>query len=439
MAVLALSFSLLLAVLAMFEILENKGVDEWAQSDVTMNRLAGIKLVLENIRDEGKDNFIATISRCHEGYIVSEEPFSRGSQSEQTRAIATQIAKALALSSDSVRVRTAQFTSNDFSYRNCVPSEMKFPLDGMVISLQTAPNEWLNAEIHPHEWHFTPTMTGWLVRSVSAFILVGGMAFLFVRRLSNPINNLTNAAKSFGSELMVAEVEEIGPPDVKRAIRSFNAMQREVSNEVKRRSNTLAAISHDVRSPLTALRLKAELVDDDEVRADLINSVAKMERITASALEFLKGESRAEPKRQVDLGALVESECADFRELGAAVSFTCLEVIQYSCRPEALARAVRNVVENAVKYAGAADVVLKKTKEHIEIVVSDCGPGIPTSKLELVLEPFERLSAARESGEGGFGFGLAIAKAVTEGHEGIFELRSNSPRGLIATLRLPLH
>jgi len=438
MAVLALSFSLLLAVLAMLELLQNKTVNEWARSDFTVSRLARLKPVIENIRDEEIAQFVETISRCHEGYSLSRGPYSGGDRSEQTQIIETEIGQALSLSPDSIQVRTAQFSKDDFSYRDCAPSEMTFPLNGMVISLRMRPDQWLNAEIHPHEWHITSTMTGWLIRSSAAFILVGAVAFLFVRRLSKPINNLTNAAKAFGTGLAVAEIEETGPPDIKRAIRSFNSMQREVANEVKRRSNTLAAISHDVRSPLTALRVKAEFVDDEEVRADLIKSVDKMERITASALEFLKGESRTEPKRQVDLGALVESECADFKELGAAVSFSCPENVLYSCRPDALARAVRNLIENAVKYAGAADVVLRKADDQIEIVVSDCGPGIPSHKMALVLEPFERLSAARESDEGGFGFGLAIAKAVTGGHDGVFELASNVPRGLVAIIRLPV-
>ncbi len=314
---------------------------------------------------------------------------------------------------------------------------MKLPFDGLVISVRTASGQWLNAEVHPHEWHLTPNMTGWLLRSGAAFLLVGAVALIFVRRLSKPINRLTEAAKAFGTGLEVAEIPETGPPDVRRAIHSFNAMQRQVAGEVKRRTNTLAAIGHDVRSPLTALRLKAELIEDEAARADFIASIEKMERMTTSALEFLKGESRSEPKKQIDLCALVESECADFAEVGASVAFACDGPVHYRGRPDALSRAVRNLIENAVKYASHADVSVRRAESHVEIVVSDTGPGIPADKLALVLEPFERLSSAREANAGGFGLGLSIARAVAEGHEGALALTANVPCGLCAVVRLP--
>jgi len=434
-AVLTLSFSLLLAMLAMLEIRDNKTVDEWVQSDFTINRLFRITSLIETISREERADFVAAISRCHDGYELSRAPY--GEQIEHTTNMARDIGHELSLPPDSIRISPVEFGRNDFSYGLCAAGEMSFPFMGMVISLRVAPDQWLNAEVHPHEWHITSTMTGWFIRSGIVFLLVGVVAFSFVRRLSRPINNLTDAAKSFGIGLEVAEVEETGPRDVKRAIRSFNAMQCDVANEVKRRSNTLAAISHDVRSPLTALRLKVEFVDNDEVRTDLIRSIEKMDRITTSALEFLKGESRTEPKRVIDLGALVESECAEFRELGAKVSFNCSEIVHYSCRPDALARAIRNVIENAIKYAGSAEAAIRRRDGVIEIIVSDSGPGIPNDKVDLVLEPFERLSSARESNEGGFGFGLAIAKAVTEGHDGVFELAPNTPHGLRAIMRLP--
>ena len=323
MAVLAISFSVLLGVLALFEALEYDNVQEWAQSDFTISRLARIKPIMESIRAEEISSFTSKISRCHDGYRMSNAPYAFDLVNDETKAIAESVANALGLSAGEVRAGFVQLDREDFSYGACPQSEIQFPIDGIVISLMLGPSQWLHAEVHPHEWHFTPTMRDWLVRSATAFILIGVVAILFVRRISKPINSLTSAAQTFGSGLEVAEVAESGPPDVRRAIGSFNAMQRQVADEVDRRTNTLAAISHDVRSPLTALRVKAELIADQATRNDLIASIDKMERITASALAFLKGESRNEPKRRSDIGVLVESEVQDFADAGADVTFSC--------------------------------------------------------------------------------------------------------------------
>lgn len=438
MAVLAGSFTLLLAVMAIIEFLEYDSLTEWARSEPTLNRLSRIVPIVESINEDQVTSFLAQSSHCHEGYGLTKAPYTFDRVTEETQNIAARIGKSLSLDPASVKAGFSALDKNDFAYGECDPSEIVFPVDGIVISLQLSSGDWLNAEVHPHEWHVTSAMTGWLLRSGAAFLIVGAAALIFVRRVSKPINALTRGAQSFGMGLEVSLVDEMGPPDVKQAIRSFNAMQRQVADEVQRRTGVLAAISHDVRSPLTALRLKAELIEDEDARLDLIASIEKMERITASALAFLKGESRSEPKRQVDLGALVDSECADFREIGATVRFDYPRTIHYACRPDALARAVNNLIENAIKYAGSANVSVRQEGDWIEIAVADCGPGIAPEKIEDVLKPFERLSGARESETGGFGLGLAIAKAVTEGHDGEFELTANTPRGLIAVIKLPV-
>jgi len=437
MAVLFVSFALLLAVLTVLEFLEYDNVVDTAEGEFTTKRLGRILPILESIRDDETAVYLARVSHCHDGYTLSDAPDDTLRRTEKTDEIATTIGEELSVDSEFVRVAFATFEQADFSFSECSAGEMKFPIEGMVVSFRLASGQWVNAEIHPHEWHFTPSMTDWLIRSGAAFLLIGGVALIFVRRLSKPFKNLTDAAKTFASGLQMVELEETGPPDIKRAINSFNMMQRQVINEMKRRTNTLAAISHDIRSPLTALRVKTELIDDEDVRADHLASIEKMERITASALAFLKGEARNEPKRQVDLGILVESECADFRELGAAVSFDCNKTIHYTCRPDALARAIRNLIENAIKYAGHADVSVSDEGDHIAIAITDTGPGIPTDKMADVLEPFERMSEARDSNTGGFGLGLTIAKAIIEGHDGVFKLKPNAPAGLIVLIKLP--
>jgi signal transduction histidine kinase len=435
-AILALSFAVLLAVLAVLEIAEQEDVVEWAQDSSTLSRLRRMTPAVELAGADRIGELLAATSSCHEGYTLTDVPFAVR-ESAEAAAVAARIARALALAPDRVRVGHARLTRDDFAYARCGPSAIDLPIDGLVISVQLRSGKWLNAEIHPHEWHVRADMIAWLTRSIGAFLFVGVIAVFFVRRLARPLNELTAAAHRFGHGLEVSEVAEGGPPDLRRAISAFNAMQQQVASEIARRTHTLAAISHDVRTPLTALRIKTELLTDDEARRDLIVSIAAMERITASALEFLRGERRTEPVRSIDLGALVESECSDFEAAGARVVFAGEPSLPHACRPEAIACAVRSLIDNALKYAGNAEVTLRSGPAFIAIAVADHGPGIPDDKRALALEPFERLSPARESDRGGFGLGLAIAKAIAEGHGGELVLDANRPTGLIATIRLP--
>ena len=438
MAVLGASFVLLLVVLTVLEFLEYDNVADTADSDVTVRRLARVLPIVQNIGVEESIAYLHRISHCHDGYAISEGPYSSLRESDQATSVLRRLVRELSIDAADVRVGFATLMQSDFSYDDCAPNEMSFPLQGIVVSIRIAPRRWLNAEVHPHEWHVTPSMTDWLLRSGAAFLIIGCIAVFFVRRVSQPLKTLTDAAGSFAADFEVTNLKETGPPDVRRAIRSFNDMQQQVRDEMGRRTNTLAAISHDIRSPLTALRVKAELVENDELRGDQIASIEKMERITATALAFLKGESRSEPKRTIDLGALVESVCNDQREAGADVRFTCTETIQYSCRADALYRAVNNLIDNSIKYAGKATVSVEQDQDSINIVVVDQGPGISVDELTRALEPFERLSAARNSDAGGFGLGLAIVKAVTEGHDGVLSIVPNIPQGLLVMIKLPI-
>jgi signal transduction histidine kinase len=436
-ALLALSLLALFAALMIIEMLEHEGAIETAESRYTLDRIRNLYPVLQRFDGPELADVVAIASSCHAGYSVTNEPFRLDRASIETERVRLHIARASGVDPAHLAVGHARLTREDFSYRECSPTEIDLPIEGIVISLKLASGKWLNAEVHPHEWHFREKM-GWMLRASGAFIFVGSIAIFFMRRLSRPLNSLTTAARRFGEGLQVATLQETGSADLRRAIHAFNTMQEQVAGEIARRTNTLAAISHDVRTPLTALRVKAELVDDAYVREDLISSINRMERITASALEFLRGQSRGEPVRSVDLSALLESECLDFEDTGRNARFIGAHGIHYTCRPDALGRAVRNLIDNAIKYGHSARVQLRVGPECVEISVADAGPGIPADKVALALEPFERLSTARESNQGGFGLGLAVAKAVAEGHDGELILRANEPRGLQAILRLPL-
>lgn len=437
MAVLAASFAVLLAILTVAELSEHGGVSAWARSNDTVARLRNLQRVLPHITASSLPAYLDAASRCHEGYAASARPWSEGIDTAETRAVAADVARALRLPPRDVRAVEATLDRPMFGYQKCPPGEIEFPVQGLVLSLKAPAGGWVHAEVHPHEWHVRQTLLAWLQRLAAVFGLVALVAVAFIYRLARPLRRLALAARRFGDGLAVEPVEESGPQDVRRTILAFNAMQRQVADEVKRRAQTLAALSHDLRTPLTALRVKAELVDDEIVRDDLIASIGKMEAVSASAIEFLRGESLSEPRRAVDVAALVESECADFEDLGASVRFSPSEPLVCECRPDALARAVRNLIDNAVKHGGEADVTVTCNGEVLEICIQDRGPGIPPHLLDQALEPFVRLSAARDSETGGFGLGLCVVKAVAEGHGGALRLSAREPSGLIATLVIP--
>ena len=436
MTILAAALLALFGTMTALELIEHDTPIETAAGGRTLERLRSLVPVLQRIDADNVGDVVGLASSCHAGYSVTDSPYRTTASTADTSRLESSLVRELSLDPQRLKAGHARLTREDFSYRRCGPWEIQLPMDGIVISVQLQSGRWLNAEVHPHEWHFRQKLD-WLLKVGAAFVFVGAVALFFIRRIGRPLNQLTAAARSFADGMQANELAEDGPVDLRRAIRSFNAMQRQVAGEMARRTSTLAAISHDVRTPLTALRVKAEMVDDPDVRASLIASVERMERITASALEYLKGESRGEPLRAVDLSALLESECAEFEELGHDVSFVGEHGVQGRCRPEALARAVRNLIDNAVKYGGSARVSLRVESSFMEIAVADEGPGIPEDERRRAIEPFERLSTAREPDSGGFGLGLAIVRAIAEGHEGELALTKNEPNGLVATIRLP--
>jgi signal transduction histidine kinase len=436
-AVLALSLFTLFAALMGLEAMQHDTALETAEGAATLDRLERLFPVLERIDAEDVPSFLDVASSCHAGYAVSDEPFAFDGTNAATARLESRIARALGLDAGRVRIGHARLDRDEFAYSKCSGSEIDLPIDGIVVGVRLTSGRWFNAEVHPHEWHFREKLD-WMLRATGVFVLVGAIAIFFMHRVSKPLNSLTAAAQRFGAGLQVSSLEEDGPADLRRAVRAFNTMQRQVTDELARRTNTLAAISHDVRTPLTALRIKAELIDDGGVRRDIVASIDRMEAITASALEFLRGESRSELPRPVNLGALLESECADFEAAGEDVAFVGDAGIRHTCRPEALARALRNLIDNAVKYGGRARVAVRRgVAGVVDISVADDGPGIPDDQRARAVEPFVRLSAARGNDGGGFGLGLAVAKAVAEGHGGELVLAANEPHGLIATIRLP--
>jgi signal transduction histidine kinase len=237
-----------------------------------------------------------------------------------------------------------------------------------------------------------------------------------------------------------AALVERGPRDVRRTIAAFNRMNQRLQRYVSGRTNMLAAISHDLRTPITSLRLRAEFVEDSETRERMIATLDEMQQMAEATLDFAREEAAPEHTRPVDLAALLQSLCDDLAELGQEVSFGENEApapATLACRPVALKRALRNLIENAVRYGQRARLALQASEEGFRIEIDDDGPGIAAEALERVFEPFVRLEESRSRETGGIGLGLAIARSIVRGHGGDIALATRDEGGLRASVTLP--
>jgi signal transduction histidine kinase len=199
----------------------------------------------------------------------------------------------------------------------------------------------------------------------------------------------------------------------------------------------LGAIGHDLRTPLAALRVRIESVEDEQDRARMADTIAEMNRTLDDILSLARLGRPSEPETEVDLAALVDAVVEDFRDLGEPVTFEETDRLRMRLRPSLIRRAVRNLIENAVKYAGAAEVSLASDERRAAIVVEDRGPGIPADRLDQVFDPFFRLESSRNRHTGGIGLGLALARAIVEEAGGTIALTAREGGGLVARITLP--
>lgn len=305
----------------------------------------------------------------------------------------------------------------------------------MGLAVQLKDGSWLNSAIAKKMVNSMLTTRSLISLAVTALILSLCAAFI-ARTMTKPMRRLAAAAEALGRGESVAPLSEKGPDDIRHTAVAFNLMQSRLQRFVEDRTRMLAAIGHDLRTPITSLRLRAEFVADDETREKMFDTLDELRAMTEATLAFSREQATEEATRNVDLTALVGSLCDDLVELGHAISCAEAEQISYRCRPDALKRAIRNLVENAVRYGEHAHVSLRMTPHAIEIVIEDEGPGIPADALEKVFEPFFRMEHSRNRETGGIGLGLSISRNMVRQHGGDIHL-ANTGHGLRATISLP--
>lgn len=276
----------------------------------------------------------------------------------------------------------------------------------------------------------------WLILAIQ-FAALTGAAWIGAHMLARPVRDLADAASRLGENIDEPPMEETGPAEARRAAQVFNRMQERIRSQLEARSRFLAAVSHDLRTPLTRMKLRVEQLDAATPGRDkLQDDIAEMASMLDATLNYLRGESQSEAWQWFDVQALAESIAEDARENGDEVTVSG-NASPLRAQPSALRRCLGNLVENAVRYGGKAEIALTETAASLVIEIRDHGPGIPENRMAQVFEPFVRLEESRNRNSGGVGLGLAIAREAARRHGGDLTLRNAPDGGLVARLALP--
>jgi signal transduction histidine kinase len=273
--------------------------------------------------------------------------------------------------------------------------------------------------------------------SILLIIVVATLLSVVAARLAtSPLRRLRKAAEAFSITIDPEPIQEDGPREVRAALRTFNVMQSRVREGFRERTQILAAVTHDLQTPLTRLRLRLEQVKDEGLRDRLVGDLAVTQKLVRDGLELARSSESREPWSIVDIDSILSSIAEDTSEFGAKVEFLSGCGAEIRVKPNALTRCVTNLVDNAVKYGGDAELFCQKRDGKLVITVRDHGPGLPEDALPRVMQPFQRHEASHERPSTGSGLGLTIAEAQARTFGATLHLKNHEDRGLLAEVWL---
>jgi signal transduction histidine kinase len=306
----------------------------------------------------------------------------------------------------------------------------------LVLSIELSDGRWLNVQSMFHrpgaQWSQTSVFS--LLLMVGAIVIV---VWVMGRRIVRPMNALAEGAERLGRGMETEPLPVTGPREVRDTIEAFNRMQTRLTRFVSDRTQLLAALGHDLRSPLTAMRIRLELLEESEDSIRLSAMVDEMQTMVEATLEFARSAAQSEPMAEVDMADLLYELVEDVKVGGSEASLSTAKTLLLTVRPTALKRALRNLIDNAIRYAGSVDVRLSQVNGMAQIEFADHGPGLPDDQMARVFEPFVRLEDSRNRDTGGTGLGLAIARTIVQSHGGNIVLSNRPEGGLLATVQIP--
>ncbi len=305
----------------------------------------------------------------------------------------------------------------------------------IIIDVQL--KEGVLSVVTPRKRLFSSTTYVFVLWMVGISLILFGVATIFMRNQVKPIRRLAIAANNFGKGRDVARFKPEGATEVRQAAAAFLAMRERILRQIGQRTDMLSGVSHDLRTPLTRMKLQLEMLGDAEGAADLKRDVAEMEHMLEGYLAFARGEGTEKPE-PTNLTALLEDVAASARRNGAAIDLHCEGDLLLPLRPRVFKRCITNLVDNAARYGEHVSVRAGQRDDTIEISIDDDGPGIAAEHRAEVFKPFFRVDASRNPGTGGVGLGLTIARDVIQSHGGEIILDESPGGGLRVRVRLPL-
>lgn len=304
--------------------------------------------------------------------------------------------------------------------------------DGSTLKQSLAPNRALTPPI-PRETYYY----------LALFLAcIAALAILVSRITIRPLQRLAKAAKNLGQDINRPALKEAGPKEIQQAIAAFNSMQTRIREHIQERTQMLAAITHDLQTPLTRLRLRLEKVNEEELRQKLVEDLSSMQAMVKEGLDLARSMDSNEAMQTLDLLSLINSLCDDARDAGHQVQLRTPAKATVMARPQSLKRCLNNLIDNGIKYGNSVEIDMQTQTEHgqdlLKISLIDHGPGIPEDELSRVLEPFYRLETSRSRETGGTGLGLTIAQNIARQHNATLTLRNRPEGGLEVILSLPI-
>ncbi len=308
-----------------------------------------------------------------------------------------------------------------------------------AISIQLANGQWLN--VHGYRPRSFWISLGALLCGIALFFGLIIVCIWPIKRLAWPWDTFTKAARRFGVDMDAPPMALTGPREMQVVIKAFNEMQSRIKRLMHDRTQMLAAISHDLRTPITRLQLRAESIENSDLYDKTLGDLNEMENMISSILAFARDHASKEPMERFDINALLEVLCNDMEDVGQPVQYLSKDNVRtsYFGRSSALKRAFANLIENAVKYGDKAEVRLKNIEHNfVQVIIEDEGPGIPEHQMENVFSPFYRLDLSRSLKKSGTGLGMATARDIIRGHGGDIKLYNSHSKGLRVIVTLPL-
>lgn len=306
-----------------------------------------------------------------------------------------------------------------------------------AMSIEMAKGQWLNLKATIYTHYITKQLV--IVAAEVVVLLVLLFAFWMMNRYTRPIENFKDAIERLGMDLHSQPLDVNGPNVIREAAKAMNAMQQRLQDLIRGRTQMLAAISHDLRTPITRLKLRSQFVEDAALAENFVQDLDEMEQMINETLDFAKDDHHKEGKVRLDIVSFLRAMCDDMSDLGQPVQFQeKVQRIAIMARPLNLKRALSNLINNAVRYGECAQVSIDKKRQFAVITIKDEGPGIPTKELQEVFMPFYRGEYSRSRDTGGSGLGLAVTKHIIDNHHGTIVLSNRKNKGLCVTIRLPI-